>query len=123
MAEFIEAIKTSELNSGQMKKVNVKDKAVLIARAGDTFYAADNACPHLGGDLSKGKLEGMLITCPLHKSQFDLSDGHVLQWTDWTGIKLSVAKTFKSPRPLKVYEVKVEGDNVMVGPERITTRT
>lgn len=103
---------------GQMKKVVLNGNAILIARAGDTFYAADNKCPHLGGDLSQGKLEGMVVTCPRHKSQFDLSNGNVIKWTDWTGVKLSVARKFKSPRPLKVYEVKVEGDKVMVGPER-----
>jgi 3-phenylpropionate/trans-cinnamate dioxygenase ferredoxin subunit len=78
------------------------------------FYAVDNRCPHMGGDLSQGKLEKTIVTCPRHHSQFDLSDGHVVRWTDWTGIKLSLAKVARSPRPVKTHHVKVEGGKVWV---------
>lgn len=123
MGGFTEVISTGELSNGQMKQVNVDGKQILIARAGDTYYAADNACPHLKGNLSKGKIEGTIVTCPLHRSQFDLKDGHVVNWTGWSGIKLALAKTVRPPRALKVYEVKVENDKVMVGPERVTSAT
>ncbi len=68
----------------------------------------------MGGDLSLGKLEGTVITCPRHHSQFDLTDGHIIHWTDFSGIKLSLGKIFKSPRPLKVYDVKIEGEKILV---------
>jgi 3-phenylpropionate/trans-cinnamate dioxygenase ferredoxin subunit len=60
-------------------------------------YAIDNKCPHFGADLSKGKLEGIAVVCPSHRSKFDLADGHVIRRTDWTGIKLSLAKVVRSP--------------------------
>lgn len=118
MESFTEVIKTGELSDGQMKQITVNGKQFLLARAGDTYYAADNICPHLKGNLSKGKIEGTIVTCPLHHSQFDLKDGHVVSWTGWRGVKLTIAKTLRPPKPLKVYEVKIEGDKVMVGPER-----
>jgi 3-phenylpropionate/trans-cinnamate dioxygenase ferredoxin subunit len=68
----------------------------------------------MGGSLSEGKLEKTVVTCPRHHSQFDLVDGHVVRWTDWSGIKLSLAKMVKSPRPVNTYRVKVEGGKVMV---------
>ncbi len=81
--------------------------------------AADNRGPHMGGKLSEGKLEKTIVTCPLHHSQFDLRDGHVVRWTDWSGVKLSLAKVVRSPRPIKTYRVKIEGGRVVVETDRI----
>jgi 3-phenylpropionate/trans-cinnamate dioxygenase ferredoxin subunit len=114
MAEYIEVSGREELKSGQMKLVSVAGNEVILARVGDDFYAADNRCPHMGGNLSRGTLEKTIVTCPLHHSQFDLTDGHVVRWTDWSGLKLALAKLFKPPRPLKTYRVKLEGDRVFV---------
>jgi 3-phenylpropionate/trans-cinnamate dioxygenase ferredoxin subunit len=114
MAEFLEVPGANELQGGQMKMFTVGPREILVARVGDDFYAADNLCPHMSASLSEGKLEKTVVTCPRHHSQFDLVDGHVVRWTDYSGIKLSMAKAFKSPRPVKTYQVKVEGDKVMV---------
>ncbi len=58
MISFVPAGKTVEFADGTMKRVPVSGREVLIARAGNKYYAADNRCPHMGGDLSQGKLEG-----------------------------------------------------------------
>jgi 3-phenylpropionate/trans-cinnamate dioxygenase ferredoxin subunit len=110
---FVEISNKDELNDGQMKMTVVNSHEILLARVGDEYYASDNRCPHMGGNLSHGKLEGVVITCPRHHSQFDLTDGRVIRWTDWAGIKLAIGKLFKSPRNLKTYEVKIEGDMIM----------
>jgi 3-phenylpropionate/trans-cinnamate dioxygenase ferredoxin subunit len=115
MAEFMEVPGANELQSGQMKMFDVGNREILLARVGEDFYAADNRCPHMGGHLSEGKLEKTVVTCPRHHSQFDLVDGHVVRWTDWSGLKLSMARVLKSPRPVKTYRVKVEGGKVLVG--------
>lgn len=114
MAEFKEVLKTGDLQDGQMKSVAVEGKEVLLARAGNDFYAASNLCPHMKGRLAKGALKGTIVTCPLHASRFDLKDGHVVRWTNWSGIKLAISKVFRSPRPLPVYRVKLDGDRVLV---------
>ena len=123
MTEFIEVPGGNELQSGQMKMFNTGKGEILLARVGDDFYAADNRCPHLGGKLSEGKLENTIVTCPRHRSQFDLVDGHVVSWTDWTGVKLSLARMVKSPRPLNTYKVKVEGSKVLVAVNKVPART
>jgi len=114
MAEFVEVPGGNELQSGQMKMFNVGNREILLARVGDDFYAADNRCPHMGASLSEGKLEKTVVTCPRHHSQFDLVDGHVVRWTGWSGLKLSMARVLKSPRPVNTYKVKVEGGKVLV---------
>jgi 3-phenylpropionate/trans-cinnamate dioxygenase ferredoxin subunit len=114
MAEYVEVAKTTELKDGEMKSAKVAGREILLAKAGGKFLAAQNICPHMGGRLSDGKLAGTVVTCPRHGSQFDLSDGHVVRWTNWSGIKLSLAKTFRSPRGIATYSVKVDGDKVSV---------
>ena len=114
MDEFVEVPRGNELQSGKMKMFKLGKHEILLARVGDTFYAADNRCPHMNGSLSGGMLEKTIVTCPLHHSQFDLVDGHVVRWTDYSGIKLSMAKLMKSPRPVKTYKTKAEGGKVMV---------
>lgn len=114
VSEFIEVCTTADLRDGAMKKAAVGNREILIAQVGERYYAADNRCPHMGGDLSSGTLKGTVVTCPLHHSQFDLGNGTAIRWTDWSGIKLSVATLVKSPRPLKTHEVKVEGEQILV---------
>lgn len=75
---------------------------------------ADNRCPHFGGKLSKGKLEGSVVTCPLHGSQFDLASGKVVRWLKGSGLLSSVGRVLKGPRPIITYQVKVDGDSIMV---------
>lgn len=114
MADFIDAGKIGDLQNGGMKMVKVKDQEVLLVKIAGKFYATQNRCTHMGGDLSQGKLEGTIVTCPRHHSQYNVTDGHLVRWTDWTGLKLSLAKIARSPRSLKTYEVRVDGDRVLV---------
>jgi 3-phenylpropionate/trans-cinnamate dioxygenase ferredoxin component len=111
---FVQVARTGDFKDGTMKEVKTGEHEILIARVKGKFYAADNICPHMGGKLGQGKLEGTIVTCPRHHSQFDLSDGKVIRWTDWTGIVGSVSKIFRSPRPLQTYPVKVEKDAILV---------
>jgi 3-phenylpropionate/trans-cinnamate dioxygenase ferredoxin subunit len=114
MSEFVEVVGGNELQSGQMKTFNLGKHEILLSRVGDNFLAADNRCPHMNGNLSEGKLDKTIVTCPHHHSQFDLTDGHVVRWTDWSGMKLSMAKMVKTPRPINTYKAKLDGGKVMV---------
>ena len=114
MAEFKQVLRTDELQEGQMRRVIVDGKEILLARVANQFYAASNICPHMSARLAKGILKGTIVTCPLHASQFDLKDGRVIRWTNWSGIILAIGKVFRRPRPLLTYRVKTEGDQVLV---------
>jgi 3-phenylpropionate/trans-cinnamate dioxygenase ferredoxin subunit len=105
---------TGDIPDGEKKKVEAGGKEIMLARVGDSYYALANRCPHMGGDLSAGKLEGTVITCPRHGSQFDVRDGHNIRWTDWSGVVLAMGKLLRSPRPARTYNVKVEGENILV---------
>jgi len=114
MGDLVPVGEIGGLADGTMKSVLVKGREILLARVADEYYAADNRCPHMGGKLSQGKLEGTVVTCPRHGSQFDLTDGRVVRWLKGSGLLSKVGKALKSPRPLATYNVKVEGDRILI---------
>jgi len=114
MSNMVAVGRTGELEDGTMKEVLIQEHEILLVRAGDTYYVAENRCPHMGGKLSEGKLEGTVVTCPLHGSQFDLRNGNVVRWLKGAGLISKVGKILKSPSPLTTYEVRVEDDKILV---------
>ena len=114
MGTSVEAGKTSQFENGVMKKLEIQGCEILLARVGDSYYAVDNRCPHLNGDLSQGKLEGTIVTCPRHSSQFDLRDGSVIRWLKGSGVLSKIGGVLKSSHPLTTYKISVEGEAVLV---------
>ena len=117
MSEFIEVARITEFGEGQMKKVMAGSQEILLARVKERYYAVDARCPHLGGDLSEGTLHDTILTCPMHHSQFDLRDGHVIRWTDLSGIRLTIASRQQPPQSLKHYPVRIERDRILIAHE------
>ena len=107
MGNYLEIARTSEFGDGDKKKLVVQGHDILLAKVGDNYYAVTNRCPHLGGDLSAGTLEGTIVTCPRHKSQFDISNGNVIRWLKGSGIISGVVKAVKSSQPLQTYPIRV----------------
>ena len=64
MANFVAAGGTDQFQDGQMKLVTIPNHEILLARASGKYYAADGRCPHLGGRLWLGTLDGTIVTCP-----------------------------------------------------------
>ena len=86
MDDFIRLTTTDGIADGGLKAAAVDDHEFLVANVGGQYYVADARCPHMGGHLAEGTLDGTVIKCPRHHSEFDLSDGHVVRWTDWEGV-------------------------------------
>lgn len=114
MSGFIPIGRADELRDGEMQKVDIEGRELLLARVEGAYYAIDDRCPHMGGDLSEGSLQGSVVTCPRHGSRFDVRNGQLVRWTDWSGVKLTVGKLLKSPRSTVSYEVRRDGDTVSV---------
>lgn len=118
MDDFTELVDTEGFDDYTMRTVKVGHHEYLVARVMDEFYVADAACPHLGGHLSEGKLDGLIVSCPRNHSRFDISDGRIVKWTDWPGAVLPAAQLVHPRKGLRVYEVKVADGKVWVGPEK-----
>lgn len=76
---FFRAAFRSDIKPGQMKRVDVSGRKLLIANIDGRFYAAADTCTHEDASLSKGALKGDLVRCPLHGSRFNLRTGEVLE--------------------------------------------
>jgi nitrite reductase/ring-hydroxylating ferredoxin subunit len=50
-----------------------------LYHVGNRVLACADRCPHAGAVLSEGELEGTVITCPRHGSQFDVRTGERLR--------------------------------------------
>ena len=114
MGTLAEAGKTGEFEDGTKKKVLVNGHEILLARVKDRYYAVENRCPHLGGDLANGTLDGTVVTCPRHGSQFDISDGRVVRWLKGSGIFSAIGKALKSPQSLKTYNIQIKGELILI---------
>jgi 3-phenylpropionate/trans-cinnamate dioxygenase ferredoxin subunit len=111
---YVSVGEVNQLADGAMREVTVNGHEVLIARVGDSLYAVDGRCPHMGGRLAQGRLESTVVTCPRHGSRFDVTNGNVIQWLQGSGLLSRIGTVLKSPRPLMTYNVKVEHGKMLV---------
>lgn len=65
----------SDWADGQVREIKVHKKPMAIGRRGETFFAVNTVCPHMGGPLSCGKLAEGKLHCPWHDWAFDVETG------------------------------------------------
>lgn len=97
----------SEIPVGKMKKFVSQNKEVLIANLNGSFYAISNVCTHADGDLSQGTLEGNVVTCPKHKSKFDVTTGKVISPPKMTLFHPNIKDETS-------YPVKIENEDILI---------
>ncbi|MDD1647352.1 MAG: Rieske 2Fe-2S domain-containing protein [Methanomicrobiales archaeon] len=101
---------SSEIPPGSMRGFTAGGKKILVANIGGTFHAMDAVCSHMQGDLTKGKLEGAVVTCPRHGSRYDVTTGKVVQNVS-TLVKFATGKVATD---LKTYPVRVQDGSLFV---------
>jgi nitrite reductase/ring-hydroxylating ferredoxin subunit len=99
--EKIFVCKTTQISVGQMKKISVDGKDIVVANIGGDYFAMNDTCTHAGASLSEGKIEDSTIFCDWHGAQFDCKNGKLIKFP---------AKI----NDLEVYNVIVEEDNILV---------
>jgi 3-phenylpropionate/trans-cinnamate dioxygenase ferredoxin component len=100
-AGFHAVAKIEDLPEGGMKCVAVDRERVLLAHVGGRFYALRDACGHKNAPLSRGRLDGHIVECPLHFALFDVRNGKLVDGPISADVPC--------------YTVRVEGDTVFVG--------
>ncbi len=104
---FFEVAKTSEIPEGTMKAVSIQAKEIVVVNYDGNYYAINRICTHMGGDLSKGKLEGKIVTCPRHGSRFDVTTGKSI-----SGPRIGFLKLKTKDEPS--YQVKVDNGSIKI---------
>ena len=64
-----------ELTKGEIREVEIDGRHLLLVNGEKGPALIDRVCPHLGGDLAKGKVAANRIRCPIHSYLFDLKTG------------------------------------------------
>jgi nitrite reductase (NADH) small subunit len=59
---------------GRVFEVGGRRLAVFRTHA-DQVFATQERCPHLGGPLADGLIDGGTVICPLHDRTYDLRNG------------------------------------------------
>lgn len=94
-----------DVTANTLKKFDVDGVPILIANLGDEFRAYPPLCPHMEEPLEQsGICEGGVLTC----------SKHLWQWQMLTGEPNDEV----TEKPLLLYEVKREGDDVLVNVEQ-----
>ncbi len=74
----VKVLPLAELPRGKGVRVSVDGRDVALFRRGDEVLAIGNDCPHQGGSLCDGWVEGDIVICPLHGWEFDARTGHCM---------------------------------------------
>jgi nitrite reductase/ring-hydroxylating ferredoxin subunit len=72
------ALRVEQVEENTLYRVTAAGVPLVLLRQGSQFYAIGASCPHAGGPLDEGSLQGDVVECPWHGSRFCLRDGHVL---------------------------------------------
>jgi nitrite reductase/ring-hydroxylating ferredoxin subunit len=75
MSVRVRVAKASDVPLGEGRVVDADGKTLALFNVEGTFYAIDNACPHRGGPLGEGELEGPVVVCPWHAWRWDVKTG------------------------------------------------
>jgi 3-phenylpropionate/trans-cinnamate dioxygenase ferredoxin reductase subunit len=76
---FVKLCDKNTLPVGELKAFKIKGHEVLAVNVGDKIFCLDARCTHAGAPLAEGALNGEVLTCPWHYSQFDIMSGMVLR--------------------------------------------
>jgi len=101
-SDVVRLCAVSDVEPDSARRFDVEQHRIALIRVGDDFYAIGDRCSHADFSLSEGELypEDLEIECWKHGSTFSLRTGE--------------PATLPATKPVPVYEVRVEGEDVMV---------
>lgn len=100
MSAPIAVARVDELKPGEMKRLLIDGKRLLLANAEGQYYCVDEMCSHEDYSLYLGCIKDKRIKCSLHGSYFNLETGAAL--------------TEPADCPLRTYPVHLAGDQVLI---------
>jgi nitrite reductase/ring-hydroxylating ferredoxin subunit len=100
MAEWTKVGPKGDVVEGEINSYAVGDRMVAVANIDGDLHAFDDTCTHQQCALSEGDLDGTVIECPCHGSQFDVITGEVVNGP--------------AADPIDIFEARDEGDGLEV---------
>jgi 3-phenylpropionate/trans-cinnamate dioxygenase ferredoxin subunit len=102
MGDVVRLCRRDELSSGEARRFDLGPHRIALVRIEEDFYAIGDVCSHEDYSLSEGEVlvDACEIECWKHGSMFDLRTGE--------------PSSLPATKPVPVYGVRIEGDDVMV---------
>jgi 3-phenylpropionate/trans-cinnamate dioxygenase ferredoxin component len=99
-AGYVTVAAADQVPPGAVRVFDVGERRIAVSHVDGKFYAIDDICTHDGGPLGEGPLEGEEVECPRHGARFN--------------VKTGAAVSMPAVVPVKVYPVRLEGNQVQV---------
>jgi nitrite reductase/ring-hydroxylating ferredoxin subunit len=88
------------LPAGDLRSFKVQGQEVLVLNLSGKFYCLSGRCVHAGAPLAEGTLNGKILTCPWHYSQYNVITGEVIRGP--------------ADKPLQVYKVEKKENDLYI---------
>ena len=100
--DYVKVAQTDQLPVGEKMLVELENELILLVNLEGNYHAVDGLCSHANARLSAGQLNGEEVECGFHGSVFNVKTGEAL--------------CLPAKESLAVYPVRVEGNDILVGP-------
>lgn len=97
---WIKIAAATQLQDDEVIPIALGEAQLALYRSAGEFHVTDNVCTHQFALLSDGYVEDGCVECPLHQARFDLRTGQ--------------AMCAPATQPIRVYPVRVEGNDILV---------
>lgn len=102
MLQYERVADAGSIEPGSARSFPVGRYEIAVFNIDGALFALENACPHQGGPIADGYLEGPMVTCPWHAWCFDVRTG-----------KMTLGDFAEIPR----FDVRVETGGIFVATE------
>lgn len=96
---FVKVGELSKLPAGSVMEATVGAETYAICNIDGGLHAMGGVCPHEGGPLGQGEIEGNMLVCPWHAWQYDCR---------------TVVNDFDEDVRLTTYSVRVDGNDILI---------
>ena len=96
---WIQVAKVGDVPTNTGLSVEANGQSIALYKVDGQVYALNGICPHAGGPLAEGSLNGCLAMCPWHGWEFNVKTGLC---------------DFNSEISTKTFPVKQEGENIFI---------
>lgn len=79
MTEWVRVATAGDVTDGEMTAYPARDRTITVANVGGALHAFDDVCTHQGCSLAEGDVDGTVVRCPCHGSEFDITSGEVVE--------------------------------------------
>ena len=97
--------KLASLPPGSSHAVMVGRFSVALFNIDGDVYALENCCPHQGGPIADGWVEGETVTCPWHAWCFNIKTGNMtlgnFAWIPRFGVRVEADEIYVATEPEK----------------------